>query len=132
MWLNHLKTFLLIKHQHNHYYLMKTLQKSQSYNIHIVHKSINDYMILLNEEKTALLTFLIWRECREEKNLIFCFGTQFNSTLNFTQSGWLILFSPDLHFWLAKRVSGQTHSSAWDGDQNRRVSGRPCLAMLFS
>ena len=23
-------------------------------------------------------------------------------------------------------------SSAWDGDQNRRVSGRPCLAMLFS
>ena len=23
-------------------------------------------------------------------------------------------------------------SSAWDGDQNRRASGRPCLAMLFS
>ena len=23
-------------------------------------------------------------------------------------------------------------SSAWGGDQNRRVSGRPCLAMLFS
>ena len=23
-------------------------------------------------------------------------------------------------------------SSAWDGDQNRRSSGRPCLAMLFS
>ena len=25
--------------------------------------------------------------CREEKNLVFWFGTQFNSTLNFTQSG---------------------------------------------
>ena len=48
--------------------------------------------------------------CREEENLVFWFGAQFNSTLNFTQSGWLILFSPDLHFRLAKRVSGQTHS----------------------
>ena len=46
--------------------------------------------------------------CREEENLVFCFGAQFNSTLNFTQSGWHILFSPDLHFRLAKRVSGQT------------------------
>ena len=48
--------------------------------------------------------------CREGKNLVFCFGAQFNSTLNFTQSGWLILFSPDLHFWLAKWVSGQTQA----------------------
>ena len=48
--------------------------------------------------------------CREEKNLVFCFGALFNSTLNFTQSGWLIPFSPDLHFRLAKRVSGQNHS----------------------
>ena len=48
--------------------------------------------------------------CREEENLVFCFGALFNSTLNFTQSGWHILFSPDLHFRLAKRVSGQTHS----------------------
>ena len=48
--------------------------------------------------------------CREEENLVFCFGALFNSTLNFTQSGWLILFSPDLHFRLAKRVSGQIHS----------------------
>ena len=30
--------------------------------------------------------------------------------------------------WAAKH----TLSSAWDGDQNGRVSGRPCLAMLFS
>ena len=48
--------------------------------------------------------------CREEENLIFCFGALFNSTLNFTQSGWLIPFSPDLHFRLAKRVSGLTPS----------------------
>ena len=48
--------------------------------------------------------------CREEENLEFWFGAQINSTLNFTQSGWLILFSPDLHFRLAKRVSGQTQS----------------------
>ena len=52
----------------------------------------------------------LWYTCREEKNLVFCFGALFNSTLNFTQSGWHILFSPDLHFQLAKRVSGQTHS----------------------
>ena len=48
--------------------------------------------------------------CREEENLVFLFGAQFISTLNFTQSGWLILFSPDLHFRLTKQVSGQTHS----------------------
>ena len=48
--------------------------------------------------------------CREEENLVFWFGAQFISTLNFTQSGWLILFIPDLHFRLAKRVSGQTQS----------------------
>ena len=48
--------------------------------------------------------------CREEENLVFCFGAQFNSTLNFTQSGWLIQFSSDLHFRLAKRVSGQIQS----------------------
>ena len=51
-----------------------------------------------------------WLPCREEENLVFWFGAQIISTLNFTQSGWLILFSPDLHFRLAKRVSGQTHS----------------------
>ncbi len=33
--------------------------------------------------------------CREEENLIFCFGALFNSTLNFTQSGWLILLNPN-------------------------------------
>ena len=62
---------------------------------------------------TAILhpyTFRVRFACREEENLVFCFGALFNSTLNFTQSGWHILFSPDLRFRLAKRVSGQTHS----------------------
>ena len=36
--------------------------------------------------------------CRESKNFVFWFGMQFNLTLNFTQSGWFILFSPDLSF----------------------------------
>ena len=47
-----------------------------------------------------------------EKRKILYFGLahKFISTLNFTQSGWLILFSPDLHFRLAKWESGQTHS----------------------
>ena len=31
-----------------------------------------------------------------EGNFVFCFGAQFNSTHNFTQSGWPILFTPDL------------------------------------
>ena len=47
-----------------------------------------------------------------EKRKIWYFGLarKFNSTLNFTQSGWLILFIPDLHFRLANQVSCQTHS----------------------
>ena len=71
--------------------------------------------------------------CREEENLVFWFGAQFISTLNFNQSGWLILFSPDLHFRPPKLVSCQTQS-LWLGnaDQNRRSSGRSYLAMLFS
>ena len=32
----------------------------------------------------------------EEGNFVFWFGAQINSTLNFTQSGWLILFNPEL------------------------------------
>ena len=36
--------------------------------------------------------------CRGGENFIFWFGAQFNSTLDFTQSGWPILFSPDLSF----------------------------------
>ena len=63
-----------------------------------------------SEELTKTILGIILGMCREEKNLVFWFGAQFNSTLNFTQSGWLILFSPDLHFRLAKRVSGQNHS----------------------
>ena len=44
-------------------------------------------------------------------NFVFWFGTQFNSTLNFTQSGWLILFSPDLSLRATGNwVSCQTHS----------------------
>ena len=58
----------------------------------------------------VILSWSLLNFCREEENLVFWFGAQFISTLNFTQSGWLILFSPDLHFRLAKRVSGQTHS----------------------
>ena len=42
------------------------------------------------------------RVCRKGKNFVFWFGAQFNSTLNFTQSRWLILYSPDLSF-LANR-----------------------------
>ena len=79
--------------------------------VYLIYKSRQDFS--LNK-----LQCLIWHKtkptyevlCREEENLVFCFGALFNSTLNFTQSGWLIPFSPDLHFRLAKRVSGQTHS----------------------
>ena len=48
--------------------------------------------------------------CREEENLVSWFGAQFISTLNFNQSGWLILFSLDLHFHPPKLVSRQTQS----------------------
>ena len=67
----------------------------------------------------------IYTYCREEENLVFWFGAQFISTLNFNQSGWLILFSPDLHFRPLKLVSRQTQS-LWLGnaDQSRHPSGR--------
>ena len=68
-------------------------------------------LTILCIEYQVLHTWNSWANlCREEENLVFCFGAQFNSTLNFTQSGWHILFSPDFHFRLAKRVSGQTLS----------------------
>ena len=70
--------------------------------------------------------------CREGKNFVFWFGAQFNSTLNFTQSGWLILFSPELHFRPPNLVSCQTQS-LWqeNADQCRRHTGRSSIAMLF-
>ena len=73
------------------------------------------------------------KACREEKNFVFWFGAQFNSTLNFTQSGWLILFIPDLHFRLTNRVSCQ-NLSFWleNTDQCIRPIGRSSIAMLFS
>ena len=61
--------------------------------------------------------FQIWN-CREEENLVFWFGAQFISTLNFNQSGWLILFSPDFHFRPPKLISRQTQS-LWLGTQTR-------------
>ena len=75
-------------------------------------KKIDSFIVSLRFQtiyRFIILSTCSWT-CWEEENLVFWFGTQFNSTLNFTQSEWLILFSPDLHFWLAKRVSGQTQS----------------------
>ena len=71
--------------------------------------------------------------CREEENLVFWFGAQFISTLNFNQSGWLILFSLDLHFRPPKLVSRQTQS-LWLGnaDQNRRSSNRSYLRCFLA
>ena len=72
-------------------------------------------------------------KCREEKKFVFWFGAQFNSTLNFTPSGWLIPFTPDLHFRPPNRVSCQTHP-LWleNADQCRRHIGGSSIAMLFS
>ena len=71
--------------------------------------------------------------CREEKNFVFWFGAQFTLTLNFTQSGWLILFTPDLHFRPPNLVSCQTQS-LWleNTDLCRRHTSRSSIAMLFS
>ena len=58
-------------------------------------------------------------------NFVFWFGAQFNSTLNFTQSGWLILFNPDLHFQPENWVSCQTHSLSLENTvQYRRHTSR--------
>ena len=47
-----------------------------------------------------------------------------------SSSPWAITW----HLFPASKTGEQPKplSSAWDGDQNRRVSGRPCLAILFS
>ena len=62
--------------------------------------------------------------CSGREIFVFWFGAQFNSTLNFTQSEWPILFSPDLHFRPANRVSCQTHP-LWleNAAQCRRLTG---------
>ena len=73
--------------------------------------------------------------CRGKKNFVFWFGAQFNSTLNFTQSGWPILFSPDLHFRPANWISCQTLSLWLDNTvQCRRHTGHSLIAIatLFS
>ena len=76
------------------------------------------------------------KECHEyEKRKIsyFVLARNFNSTLNFTQSGWHILFSPDLHFQLAKRCERQnTPSSAWDGDQVLPLQVSPNLCNILT
>ena len=71
--------------------------------------------------------------CREGENFVFWFGSQFNSTLNFTQSGWPILFSPDFQSRPPNLVSCQTHF-LWleNADQCRRYTGHSSMAMLFS
>ena len=65
----------------------------------------------------------------------FSLARKFNSTLNFTQSGWTILFIPDLLFRAANWISCKTHS-LWleNAVQCRRHTGRSSLAIttLFS
>ena len=87
----------------------------------------NCYFITFTGDKSRFIHSMFMKHksetfCREEENLVFCFGALFNSTLNFTQSGWHILFSPDLHFRLAKRVSGQTHSLRFETATRTNVS----------
>ena len=81
---------------------------------------------------TIYIYIYIYIYCREEKNFVFWFGAQFDSTLNFTQSGWLILFTLDLHFRPPNRVSCQTHP-LWleNADQCRRPTGCSSIAMLW-
>ena len=68
--------------------------------------------------------------CNGRENFVFRFGAQFNSTLNFTQSGWPILFTPDLLFRAANWASCQTQS-LWleNAVQCKRHTGRTSIAI---
>ena len=84
---------------------------------------VSFYPVLSNFEAEILYYFVfLCIECREEENLIFCFGALFNSTPNFTQSGWHIPFSPDLHFRLPNGWAAKHTLFGW-----RRRLERTCL-----
>ena len=97
-----------VMHQHSSPWSMTQLRLSSALRSDVDMSQVNQGR--LNKPGHRSIQPLRHMCCREEENLVFWFGAQFNSTLNFTQSGWLILFSPDLHFRLAKRVSCQTQS----------------------
>ena len=73
--------------------------------------------------------------CSGREISYFNLARKFNSTLNFTQSGWPIRFIPDLHFRPANWVSCQTQF-LWleNAVQCRRHIGRSSIAIatLFS
>ena len=76
---------------------------------------LSSWDYLWNYLKDHVFKCWLQTSCRERKNFVFWFGTQFNLTLNFTQTGWPILFSPDLSFpanKLGKLLN--TLSLAWE------------------
>ena len=68
-----------------------------------------------------------------EENFVFWFGAQINSTHNFTQSGWLILFILDSFPGSRNWVSWQTRS-LWlnNAIQCRRLTGGSSTAAAWT
>ena len=71
--------------------------------------SKSNAMILITHLK-ILDDVTLGNSCSGREISYFSLACKFNSTLNFTQSGWPILFIPDLHFWPANWVSCQCHT----------------------
>ena len=116
-------------HTHTHIYIYISYTYLTIYIYIYIYTHICNNMYIYN-----LYTYVtIYIYVEKGKISYFGLARKFNSTLNFTQSGWLILFTPDLHFRPPNRVSCQTHSH-WleNADQCRRSIGRSSIAMLFS
>ena len=76
--------------------LLRFYSLLDSFHSHVLARS-RHFMKKHIVSKNTFIAVTKW-VCREGKNFVFWFGSQFISTLNFTQSGWLILFIPDLSF----------------------------------
>ena len=71
-----------------------TRNSAQTFSYFIPPNSVGDHHSSLSHccRTTLMADYIIpvliqQQNCREEENLVFCFGAQFNSTLNLTQSG---------------------------------------------
>ena len=77
-------------------------------------------------DKNHQASFQKLRQLVEEgKKFVFWFGAQFDSTLYFTQSGWTILFTPDLLF-PGNRLVKLPNTLFWAGERRPvQTSHRP-------
>ena len=78
------------------------------------------------------LTTYLGRTCSGREISYFSLACKFNSTLNFTQSGWPILFNPDLSFPASKLGKLPNPLSLGNAVQCRRHTGRSSITFSLA